>query len=155
MTKEQIITFALLFGVRSVNIQHINEKRSISVMQFVANNVVLEDLYKYLLGSKLVIPVMLPCTTESQLTDLCKPYGTICHQMLVPSADQKSSLGIVGFCEFNAADIAVTALASVGTVAFSREATSAIVVKDQVEETNVESCHKRLNKLRQPKTSKV
>ncbi|KRY37442.1 RuvB-like 1 [Trichinella spiralis] len=110
-----------------------------------------EDPMDFVVGSKLVIPVMLPCTTESQLTDLCKPYGTICHQMLVPSADQKSSLGIVGFCEFNAADIAVTALASVGTVAFSvyfREATSAIVVKDQVEETNVESCHKRLNKLR-------
>ncbi|OUC48496.1 hypothetical protein D917_06129 [Trichinella nativa] len=129
---------------------------SISVMQFVANNVVLEDLYKYLLGSKLVIPVMLPSTTESQLIDLCKPYGTIYHQMLVPSADQKSSL--VGFCEFNAADIAVTALASVGTVAFSvylREATSTIGVIDQVEDTNVESCLKRLNKLRQPKTSKV
>ncbi|KRX13562.1 RuvB-like 1, partial [Trichinella nelsoni] len=78
-----------------------------------------DDLMDFVVGSKLVIPVMLPCTTESQLTDLCKPYGTICHQMLVPSADQKSSLGVVGFCEFNAADIAVTALASVGTVAFS------------------------------------
>ncbi|KRX79750.1 RuvB-like 1, partial [Trichinella sp. T6] len=121
-----------------------------------------EDLLDFV-GSKLVIPVMLPSTTESQLTDLCKPYGTIYHQMLVPSADQKSSLGIVGFCEFNAADIAVTALASVGTVAFSvylreatstigmidqREATSTIGVIDQVEDTNVESCLKRLNKLR-------
>ncbi|KRZ51523.1 RuvB-like 1, partial [Trichinella nativa] len=109
-----------------------------------------EDLLDFV-GSKLVIPVMLPSTTESQLIDLCKPYGTIYHQMLVPSADQKSSLGIVGFCEFNAADIAVTALASVGTVAFSvylREATSTIGVIDQVEDTNVESCLKRLNKLR-------
>ncbi|KRZ89362.1 RuvB-like 1 [Trichinella sp. T8] len=109
-----------------------------------------EDLMEFV-GSKLVIPVMPPSTTESKLTALCKPYGTICHQMLVPSVDQKSSLGIVGFCEFNAADIAVTALASVGTVAFSvylREATSTIGVIDQVEDTNVESCLKRLNKLR-------
>ncbi|KRX13564.1 RuvB-like 1, partial [Trichinella nelsoni] len=110
-----------------------------------------DDLMDFVVGSKLVIPVMLPCTTESQLTDLCKPYGTICHQMLVPSADQKSSLGVVGFCEFNAADIAVTALASVGTVAFSvyfREAKSAIGVNNQVEDTSVESCLKRLNKLK-------